>query len=146
VGLAFRLRSAAPVTLEFQREKAKELTKFFKQQQFNALINDSRCASNRAARTASWPPKRNAARSLSRTNTTGAALCMCTAASHALRSAACSGALPLQRVRLDEEQRDLQRALGDVWPVCGHGDRVRNRRRLPQPAEAHCLSAGHRGA
>jgi hypothetical protein len=30
--------------MEFQREKAKELTKFFKQQQFNALINDSRCA------------------------------------------------------------------------------------------------------
>lgn len=34
----------SPVTLEFQREKAKELTKFFKQQSANALINDSTCA------------------------------------------------------------------------------------------------------
>ena len=39
------LRSASPpVTLEFQREQAKALTKFFKQQQVNALINDSTCA------------------------------------------------------------------------------------------------------
>jgi len=29
------------VTVEFQREKAKELVRFFKQQQANALINDS---------------------------------------------------------------------------------------------------------
>ncbi len=33
---------AAPgVTLEYQRAKAKELTKFFKQQAFNATINDN---------------------------------------------------------------------------------------------------------
>jgi hypothetical protein len=34
---------SAPPTLEFQRERAKELTKFFKQQAFNAKINDSTC-------------------------------------------------------------------------------------------------------
>ena len=32
--------STPPPTLEYQREKAKELTKFFRQQQANALIND----------------------------------------------------------------------------------------------------------
>ena len=31
--------------MEFQRERAKELTKFFKQQAFNAKINDSTCVS-----------------------------------------------------------------------------------------------------
>ena len=41
---------SAPPTLEFQRERAKELTKFFKQQAFNAKINDSTCVPRRSPR------------------------------------------------------------------------------------------------
>ena len=42
----FTVPRSAPPTLEFQRERAKELTKFFKQQAFNAKINDSTCVTS----------------------------------------------------------------------------------------------------
>ena len=89
------------MSLEFQREKAKELTKFFKVQAANKLINDAGCVVRPHKLLGGAPAFPVRMLTLPCPNT--------------------------QRPRVDQVQRDQQRAVGHVRLVGGHDDRVGNR-------------------